>query len=135
MTVFVDTSALYAVLDAGDPNHADAARMFRTLAPTEPLLTHNYALVESISLTQRRLGMDAVDTLVDDLLAPVDVAWVDEDLHARAVSAMVAARRRHVSLVDWTSFTLMRRRSVTSAFVFDADFAERGFATVPPASP
>lgn len=134
MTTFVDTSALYAVLDAGDPNHTEAARTFGALATTEPLVTHNYVLVESISLVQRRLGTDAVGTLVHDLLAPVDVAWVDVELHERALSAMAAARRRHVSLVDWTSFEVMRQRAIVSAFVFDADFAEQGFTTVPSAS-
>ena len=45
MTVFVDTSALYALLSADDPMHRVAAGTFSTLATTE-LVTHNYVIVE-----------------------------------------------------------------------------------------
>lgn len=43
---------------------------------------------------------------------------------------MLAAGRR-VSLVDWTSFLVMRRRGITTAFAFDADFAAEGFQVTP----
>jgi uncharacterized protein len=50
------------------------------------------------------------------------------------VSAMLAAGQRDVSLVDWTSFELMRRLGVNTAFAFDDDFAEQGFDLLPAAS-
>lgn len=131
MTAFVDTSALYALLDAGEPNHVAAARTFSALAPAEPLVTHNYVLLETIALVQRRLGLAAVGSLVGDLLRPIPIVWVDVELHGRALGAALAARRRDVSLVDWTSFELMRRREITRAFAFDADFADQGFDLVP----
>jgi predicted nucleic acid-binding protein len=34
---------------------------------------------------------------------------------------------RQVSLVDWTSFVLMRRRGTSEAFAFDDDFTRQGF--------
>ncbi len=95
------------------------------------MLTHNYVLVETSALVQRRLGIAAVDTFVNELSAPATVMWVDADLHERAVTALLAARRRQVSLVDWTSFELMRRRAITSAFAFDEDFRAQGFTVVP----
>ena len=36
--------------------------------------------------------------------------------------------RRDVSLVDWTSFELMRELGVVQAFAFDDDFASQGFS-------
>lgn len=131
MTTFVDTSAWYALIDSADPRHEAAADHWRTLLATEPLLTHNYVLVETTALVQRRLGIAAVDTLVNELSAPASVVWVDADLHERAVTALLAARRRGVSLVDWTSFELMRRRAITSAFAFDEDFQAQGFTVLP----
>ena len=55
MTVFVDTSAFYAVLDRDDANHAAAEEAWRALLG-EPatLLTTNYVLVETAALLQRR---------------------------------------------------------------------------------
>jgi predicted nucleic acid-binding protein len=58
----------------------------------------------------------------------------DEALHAAATAALLAAGLREVSLVDWTSFELMRRLGATQAFAFD-DFARQGFATLPPGPP
>jgi predicted nucleic acid-binding protein len=43
------------------------------------------------------------------------------------VSALLAADRRDVSLVDWTSFELMRARGVSAALAYDDDFAAQGF--------
>lgn len=131
MTTFVDTSAWYALLDRADPQHEAAADRWRALLSTEPLVTHNYVLFETTALVQRRLGITAVDTLVNELSAPASVVWVDADLHDRAVTALLAARRRQVSLVDWTSFELMRRRAITFAFAFDDDFQAQGFTVVP----
>jgi predicted nucleic acid-binding protein len=132
VTTFVDSSALFALLDADDVNHAPAARTFPSFATDgEALLTHSYVVLESSALAQHRIGLDAVRALVDDVLPAVDVQWVDEELHQAATAALLAAGRRGVSLVDWASFELMRRRGVTRAFTFDTHFAAHGFHPVP----
>lgn len=132
MTVFVDTSALYAVLDRDEENHATAAQAYEALLDDGvSLLTHAYVVVEAGALVQRRLGTEAVRALMDDMLPALDVVFVDEPMHRAAVGAMLAAGDRAVSLVDWASFELMRSRGVRHAFAFDADFAEQGFALLP----
>ena len=132
MRILVDTSALYALLDRDDANHADAERSFADLRRrASELVTHNYVLVEAAALVHRRLGPAATRALLEDLLLPVEVIWVDRDLHRRAESALLAAARRRLSLVDWTSFEVMRRLGVRSAFAFDRDFAAEGFALIP----
>ena len=129
--IFVDTSALLALLDRDDEFHARAATVIRSLGANDALLTHEYVLVETTSLAQRRLGLQAVRSLVDDLLPLLEIAWVDEPLHAEAREAMLAAGRRTVSLVDWVSFLIMRRHGVRRAFTFDQDFALEGFEVLP----
>jgi predicted nucleic acid-binding protein len=127
VTVFVDTSALYALLDASDPEHGNAASILGQLASAdESLLTHALVITESVALVHRRLGWPAVDRLVDDVLPLVTIRWVGADLHGTAMAAFRASRSR-VSLVDWTSFALMRAEGVSRAFAFDADFAAQGF--------
>ena len=76
---------------------------------------------------QRGSASAALRRFVDDLLPLVEVAWVDETLHAEAREALLAAGRRNVSLVDWTSFLVMRRHGVRRAFTFDPDFGAEGF--------
>jgi len=132
VTTFVDSSALYALVDRDDVNHARAAQSFPAFATAgEALLTHSYVVLESTALAQRRIGLDAVRALVDDLLPTIRVQWVDDELHNAATAALLAAGRRDVSLVDWTSFELMRRRGIGRAFSFDQRFVAHGFQPVP----
>jgi len=135
--VFVDTSALYAVLDLDDPRHGEAAQIWQWLLEERRTgavrcCTHSAVVTEASALVQRRLGFDALRDLHRATLPLVDVVWIDEELHGRAVAALLAAGRRDVSLVDWTSFELMRAAAVSSAFAFDAAFADQGFELLAP---
>jgi predicted nucleic acid-binding protein len=129
--VFVDTSALYALLDRDDAHHREAAQVFAGLLRRRvPLHTHAYVVVESLALAQRRLGMEAARALVHDLLGVVRVAPVDEALHQASLTATLASGRREVSLVDWASFLFMRHRKMEKAFAYDVRFFEQGFKPV-----
>lgn len=137
LPIFVDTSALYAALDADDDNHVEAAASLTALLEGSGRgeldgVTSGSVVVESAALVQRRLGMDATRVLLDDVLPLLDIVWVDEALHAEAVTAFLAAGRRTVSLVDWTSFVVMRRRVIDHALAFDADFVDQGFTPFRP---
>ena len=132
MTVFGDTSAFFALLDSDAAEHRAAAEVVEELARSgEGILTHEYVVVETIALVQRRLGLNIVRSFVDDLLAPVEIAWVDRELHLQARAAMLAGGQRNVSLVDWTSFLVMRESGLTTAFAFDDDFRAQGFSMLP----
>jgi predicted nucleic acid-binding protein len=131
VTVFVDSSALYAQLDPDDEYHDSAVEAFPRLARSERLVTHNYAFVESVSLVQARLGIDAAAALVHDIARLLELIWVDEMIHSAALTALLAARSRQTSFVDWTSFEVMRRENIEVAFAFDRDFVRQGFRLVP----
>lgn len=123
---------MYALLSATDDAHEQARDTFvRLLGEDERLVSHNYVLVETSALVQHRLGIEALRTLRDDLLAVVALEWVDRGLHERALAATLTGARRDVSLVDHVSFELMRRLGIRHAFAFDEDFAREGFSTVP----
>jgi uncharacterized protein len=131
MTVFVDTSALLAVLHGSDNNHAPAARTWKALLEDdEELVCTNYVLLETQALLQSRFGLGAVRDLLEDVVPLVRVAWVDDEVHGAGVSALLTANRRLLSLVDCVSFVTMRRLSITRAFAFDKHFAEQGFEPV-----
>jgi predicted nucleic acid-binding protein len=124
--VFVDTSALLAILDEDDRFHREAAETFRALMAGTELVTHNYVEVEVLSLARRRLGPGAVARLTDRLLPAMTTIWVDEPLHRAALAAHRGAGAS-VSLVDNVSFEVMRREVIDQAFAFDADFEAQGF--------
>lgn len=131
MTLFVDTSALYALMDRDDLNHASAIRFWNQIDPSEALLTHNYVLVETSALVQRRLGVDAMKLLVDELTLPISTVFVDRAVHDAAVSGVLGAQLRQLSLVDMVSFEVMRRAGIRAAFAFDEHFARFGFEVQP----
>jgi predicted nucleic acid-binding protein len=130
--IFVDTSALYAVLDRDDQNHPLAKSTWGTLLQgDDALIVTNYVVVETTALVQHRLGMEAVRVLCGDVLPAIDVHWIGEDEHMHAQNALLAADRRKISLVDCSSFHVMRRRMVRTAFAFDPHFREQGFEVQP----
>ena len=132
MTVFADTSALYALLDRDDRFHGAAAAAWRDLVLAEDtLVTSNYVLLECFALVQRRLGMDALRDFANRLLPVLGTEWIGESDHRLAQAALLTAGRRDISFVDFASFQVMRRADVRRAFTFDAHFAEQGFESVP----
>ena len=75
--------------------------------------------------------MPAVRTFHDDVLPLVRMEWIDEGTYARSVSAFLAADRKGPSPVDCSSFEIMRRLGIRSAFTFDRCFRQYGFEILP----
>lgn len=132
MSVFVDTSAFFAVLDADDENHDTAKQMWEDLLNQKAVLVcSNYVLVETLALVQRRLGIPAVRVFQEDIVPVLNVEWVDEPLHQVGISSALTAARGGLSLVDCVSFEIMRRLGIKTAFVFNHHFDEQGFECLP----
>jgi len=132
VSLFIDTSALYALLDADETRHKDVVSAWQNVSDdARVLFTSNYVLVETFALVQRRLGLEAVRALADWFVPLLQPVWVDEELHAAAVASVFTAEQRHLSLVDCTSFELMRRLGLTDVLALDSDFARQGFRLLP----
>lgn len=92
--------AIYGVPDESDAKHAAAyLTWFKLLDSGVPLFTTNC----------------------------MEIIWVDEATHALAMTALLAAQRRKLSLVDCVSFAAMRRKDAQEAFAFDQHFVEERF--------
>lgn len=132
MNIYVDTSALLAVLNADDRYHAMAKNAWeKLLLEGAQLYLNNYVLIETFTLLQSRFGLEAVRLFQSDILPVLEIAWVDEATHNPAVSALLAANRRSLSLVDCTSFETMRQLGLSDAFALDNHFKEQGFEVIP----
>ncbi|HEX7183968.1 MAG TPA: PIN domain-containing protein [Thermoanaerobaculia bacterium] len=132
MTTFVDTSALLAALNSADEHHQRAGAALRILIESdEVLISTNYIVVETFAVAQRRLGMEAVHTLQRDFIPLLQVLWIDEESHDSSMAAFLTASRRRLSLVDCSSFEIMRRSGVRRAFAVDGHFEEHGFEQIP----
>jgi predicted nucleic acid-binding protein len=132
VSVFIDTSALFAVLDADDQNHQRAKKVWLDLLAQDiELVCTNYILLETFALVQRRLGIDATRALQQDVVPVLHVEWVRQASHTAAATALLIAARRQLSLVDCVSFETMRRLGLQRAFTFDRHFADQGFECIP----
>lgn len=130
-TVFVDTSALVALLNPDDDVHDRAAAAFAHLRARQAnLLTTSYVLVEAYALLGRRLGVEAVRSFRADFVPLLRVVWVDERLHETGLDILAERGRRQLSLVDAVSLVTMRENGVDEAFAFDQHFGQEGFEIV-----
>jgi predicted nucleic acid-binding protein len=128
VTAFVDTSALIALLDTDDPAHGDVREAWRgAVLDAEGLVATDDVLVEAVAVAQRRWGLGAVRALVDELIPLIEIQSVSVDERIAAVTTLLAAGRRRLSLVDCVSFVVMRRLSIRDFLGTDPHFEEQGF--------
>ena len=128
--IFLDTSAIYALADRDDDFHAAAVRHFQAVMDAgEAVVIHNYLLVESAALLQRRLGQQVARQFLRDA-AHLTIVWVDEQLHDEARQRLEAPCSAQLSFVDAVSFEVMRQHRITRYLGFDQHFAQEGFIPV-----
>jgi uncharacterized protein len=132
MMIFVDTSALYALMDADDRHHERARGAW---APwlNQPIqfLTSNYVLLESMALIQHRLGIQAARQFDEELVPVLRVHWIDAELHTAALKMVLAFGQRDLSLVDCTNIEVMHRLGHRTIFAFDRHYPEQGLTQLP----
>ena len=121
MSVFVDTSAWYAVADAGDASHARAAALLKQFSGD--LVTSDHVLIETWFLAASRHSSSVADQLVESIrrgLARVEPAGlVDLEVAAEIGRAFPD---QDFSIVDRTSWSIMERLGIHQAVAFDVDF-------------
>jgi len=121
MSVFVDTSIWYAAADRSEPRNLRAKEI---LNAGESLLTSDHVLVEACSLLRSRLSRRAAERFWDALRAGLaGIEFVSPaDLEA-AWQIGEAYPDQDFSIVDRTSFAVMRRLGIERAASFDHHFA------------
>jgi predicted nucleic acid-binding protein len=132
MSVFVDTSALYALLVSTEESHPEIVSTFRELAESgRRMLTTNYVLIETFALLQHRIGLEAVRDLEFRVVPLLEIRWVDGAIHRRAIQRLFRTDRRKLSLVDCCSFSVMDAEGISEALSLDSDFEREGYLIQP----
>jgi predicted nucleic acid-binding protein len=128
MSIYIDTSAFYAIVDATDENHQRAVSCWRNiLQQGESLITSSYVVTEMVALLHNRFGADVVRRFVEDDLPVVDICWADSSLHNSAIDAMLTFKgKRGPSLTDCAGLEIMRRLDVGQVFAYDRHFESHG---------
>jgi uncharacterized protein len=115
-----------------ESSHLRARAIERTLrrAQTELICT-NYVVAETHSLILNRAGRSlALETLRSLDRGGAAVVRVDLDDEAAARRIIERYADKEFSLVDATSFAVMEALGIRTAFAFDINFNQYGFATL-----
>ena len=108
MSVFVDTSALYALLDEADAHHVESSDALGRLIGTE-LVTHAYVVVEACALVGRRLPWPATERLVDGIgERKISVIGLPGALSAAEYEALGVARISHGPMTQRVALTALQ---------------------------
>jgi predicted nucleic acid-binding protein len=124
--ILVDTSAVFALVDRSDANHAAARVALAAMRKrrTEPLLT-NFIVAESHALLLARMGATIARAWLLGNAWPIERVTEEDEARARAIVARY--EDKSYSYTDATSFAVMERRGLKVAFAFDPHFRQHGF--------
>jgi uncharacterized protein len=128
----VDASAYFALLDTDDANHAQARTIsHRLIAERWRLFTTSFVLAETHALLLNRLSQEIATRFLRDIeQSPTTLVWVTPADVQRAKAIIYQYDDKDFSLTDATSFAVMERIRVPSAFTFDRHFAQYGFTVL-----
>lgn len=132
MNIFVDTSALYVVVDTSNEAHPQASTAWRRILDEADLIvTSSYSVSETITLLHARFGTAVVRTFVDDILPAIEIDWADQDTHDAALTAMLTVEgKRGPSLTDCANMETMRRLRIHTIFAYDKHYQRPGITVV-----
>jgi predicted nucleic acid-binding protein len=133
-SIFVDTSAFFALADRTDRLHNQAIQFFEL--NERLLVSSSLVAYETITLVRMRLGYEPAvkvgEMLLDQGAVPLIRATIADERKAWQMFKRYSDKR--FSFVDCASFVLMRRLGIQAAFAFDRDFRQMGGWVVYPQS-
>jgi len=135
--VFVDTSAFLAIENRRDVHHIQALDFKDScLKAGQMLITSDYVLDESYTIIRLRAGHRIAVQFGEALRAShlLRVEFITPEIIEKAWHLFKDFTEHDFSFTDCTSFVLMERLHIPTAFTFDAHFKEYGRFQVKPLS-
>lgn len=133
-SVFVDTSAWYALIDRRDQDHDRTAELVSGFVRNGVrLVSTDYVLDESYTLARARSGTEAALRLMDlvEQTSALDLEWIGSERFGRAERLFRRYDDQPFSFTDCTSFVVMEERELTEAITRDEHFRIAGFRLLP----
>lgn len=136
-SLFIDTSALYALEDADDRHHEEARTIqARCRQERVDFLTTHHVLDESITLIGAKLAPAQAVRFARRLLSShvVRIVRTDDEIERAALNLYERYQDSRLSFTDCLSFSVMHSLGITTAFAFDRHFVRAGFQVLREAS-
>ena len=124
VAALVDTSAIFALLDADDAHHGAAIEAWDAAAAVD-LIVHAYVVTESLALIRSRLWWPAVVEFVDHLLPALRTEMVTNDVHDAALRAYRSVGGG-TGFVDRVTIAFAQTHGIGRILAFDADLQAAG---------
>jgi len=130
--LFVDTSGWGNLVDRSQPFHTLAATLYRLARQQNySILTTNYIIAELVALltSPLRLTRLQIITFIQSLKQSpyINILHIDAATDAQAWQLLISREDKNWSLVDCSSFVVMRQRNITEALTNDTHFEQAGF--------
>lgn len=128
MRVFVDSSAIAALIIKNDQNHRPAVQTLRKLTESGvELVISNFIVAEAYNLIAVRINPAKAREWFFANTWPVERVSIEDEKQAREILQKYADK--DFSYTDATSFALMQRLGCDLAFTYDRHFIQYGLAT------
>lgn len=125
--MLIDTSGFFAIHNEEDKYHTLSNEIYQK---SRQRITTNYILAEYVALALiRGLPRPVILEFSQEVLndGSVEIIWIDEDSHSKAVELLQKRDDKTYSLCDAASFVLMRGRKISEALTTDKHFEQEGF--------
>ena len=122
LAIFVDSSAIVALVDRDDSAHAAAVTAYGDLlAQGYKLFTTNYVIAEAFDLLSTGVGPDVARRFLRDCKLAIYHADEQDERRAKRI-VLRQTGPNGLTLTDAVSFVVMERLSVADAFAVDPGF-------------
>jgi predicted nucleic acid-binding protein len=130
--IFVDTAGWASFLVKNEPYHELAGVLFRSVRRIgRPAITTNYVLAELAALLMSPLGVPhagRVEFMQSIRHAPwIEVVHIDKERDNRSWDFLAKHQDKDFSVVDCSSFLLMKELGISAAITTDRHFEQAGF--------
>jgi predicted nucleic acid-binding protein len=130
--LFCDTSGWGHLIDPTQPYHTLATKLYRSARDdNRRVITTNYVIGELVALFTSPLRIPRSTTIafIETLKSSpyIDIIHIDRNLDQESWELLANRQDKVWSLVDCSSFVVMRQRSIVEALTTDHNFEQAGF--------
>lgn len=132
LEIFVDTSGWGNLVDKSQPYHQLMVQLYREAKQQQRrLITSNYVITEVVALltSPLKINRPKIISFVNSLKQSpyVDIIHIDKDKDDEAWILLASREDKEWSLVDCSSFIIMKERGMLEALTNDVHFEQAGF--------
>lgn len=130
--IFVDTAGWGNLLDPSQSLHAESLAVYKKASQTgRKLVTTNYILLELVALltSPLRISRSRIVAFVESMKisSRVEIVHIDPITDVKAWQLLRERQDKDWSLVDCSSFVVMKDRGIIDAFTTDHHFEQAGY--------